>query len=83
MAMTKKKRGRPRTGVLVRTASGYSARITHDADGESVRGQYKLETTNRAAAREKLPDKTAERDLEAWASLGQALFASNEFLYLD
>lgn len=35
------------------------------------------------AAREKLPDKSAERDLEAWSSLGQALLASNEFLYLD
>lgn len=34
------------------------------------------------AAREKVPD-NAERDLEAWSSLGQALLASNEFLYLD
>ncbi len=36
-----------------------------------------------AAAREKLPENAAERDLEAWSSLGQALLASNEFLYLD
>jgi len=36
-----------------------------------------------AAAREKLPEDAEERDLEAWSSLGQALLASNEFLYLD
>lgn len=46
--------GRPSTGSLVWTKKGWAARITTTVDGERVRLQRQLETTNKAAAQRKL-----------------------------
>lgn len=48
-----------------------------------ARSEQKRALAYLTAARARLSEKSAERDLEAWSSLVQALFASNEFLYLD
>lgn len=48
-----KGRGRPATGSLYLTKSGYRARITVEIDGERVQRSYDLGTTNRAAAQAK------------------------------
>jgi hypothetical protein len=48
-----------------------------------ARSEQKRALAYLTAARARLSEKSAERDLEAWSSLVQALLASNEFLYLD
>jgi integrase len=48
------KPGRPARGSLVWTKSGWAARITTTVDGERVRVQRQLDTSNRAAAQRKL-----------------------------
>jgi integrase len=49
-----RKTGRPATGSLVWTKAGWAARITTTVDGERVRVQRQLETTNKQAAQRKL-----------------------------
>lgn len=49
-----KGRGRPKTGSLYETKSGWSARITVQVDGVSVQRSFDLGTTDRAAAKAKL-----------------------------
>src|SRR5688500_7432697 len=46
--------GRPRTGQLVWRKSGWAARFWTVVDGEKIRVQRDLETTNKAVARRKL-----------------------------
>lgn len=52
--MTTPKRGRPRTGSLYWTKSGWRARLTLVIDGVSVQKSFNLETRDRAVARAKL-----------------------------
>jgi ATP-dependent DNA ligase len=51
---SKRQPGRPATGSLVWTKKGWAARITTTVDGERVRMQRQLETTNKLAAQRKL-----------------------------
>lgn len=46
--------GRPRTGSLYWTKSGWRARLTVDVDGVPIQKSFDLKTTNKAAARAKL-----------------------------
>jgi integrase len=49
-----KKQGRPNTGSLVWTKSGWCARVTMTLDGERVKQWFKLGTANKSVARRKL-----------------------------
>jgi integrase len=48
------KPGRPATGSLVWTKTGWAARVTTTVDGERVRVQRQLDTSNKLAAQRKL-----------------------------
>ena len=48
------RQGRPRTGSLYWTKSGWRARVTIDVDGVSVQKSFDLETTDKQVARIKL-----------------------------
>src|SRR5690349_19962703 len=53
-ASTSRRGGRPRKGSLYWTKSGWRARLTVDVDGVPVQKTFKLETSDRQAARVKL-----------------------------
>ncbi len=57
---TSTKRGRPATGSLYWTKSGWRARLTVTVDSEKLQKSFDLETTNKAAARVKLRRLAAE-----------------------
>ena len=60
MTDTKHSGGRPRTGSLYWTKSGWRARVTIDVDGVAIQKSFNLETTSKPAARIKLRRLLAE-----------------------
>ena len=54
MKETKKYEGRPRTGSLYWTKSGWRARLTIDVDGVEIRKSFDLETMDKRVARIKM-----------------------------